>query len=78
MCSCFYLFDRNYVDAPEAHTFITKVIHSALYCSDYLSYLKNYNATLLMDFIAPVNPPALVTSWDPQLRTAGVLHRIAA
>ena len=31
-----------------------------------------------MDFIAPVNPPALVTRWDPQLRTAGVLHRVAA
>ena len=28
-----------------------------------------------MDFIAPVNPPASVTRWDPQLRTAGVLHR---
>ena len=36
---------------------------------------KNYNVILLMDFIAPVNPPALVTRWDPQLRTAGVLHR---
>ena len=31
-----------------------------------------------MDFIAPVNPPALVTRWDSQLRTAGVLHRVAA
>ena len=31
-----------------------------------------------MDFIAPVNPPALVTRRDPQLRTAGVLHRVAA
>ena len=31
-----------------------------------------------MDFIAPVDPPALVTRWDPQLRTAGVLHRVAA
>ena len=31
-----------------------------------------------MDVIAPVNPPALVTRWDPQLRTAGVLHRGAA
>ena len=28
-----------------------------------------------MDFIALVDPPALVTRWDPQLRTAGVLHR---
>ena len=31
-----------------------------------------------MDFIALINPPALVTRWDPQLRTAGVLHRVAA
>ena len=31
-----------------------------------------------MDFIALVDPSALVTRWDPQLRTAGVLHRGAA
>ena len=36
---------------------------------------KNYIIILLMDFIAPVDPPALVTRWDPQLRTAGVSHR---
>ena len=36
---------------------------------------KNHNVILLMYFI---NPPALVTRWDPQLRTAGVLHRVAA
>ena len=61
MCTYLNLFDRNYADAHDAYTFITKVRHSAMYCSAYLSYLKNYNAILLMDFIAPVNTPALVT-----------------
>ena len=56
-----HLLDRNYTDAHDAYTFITKVRHMVMYCSLYLCYLKNYNIILLMDFIAPVNPPALVT-----------------